>query len=487
MPIVETPATAALAYADRKQIPEAELFRGTLIWKHEPEYDEARIGRVFNARKPERFPAAILFAECVADVVAAVKLAERHHLRISIRSGGHSWDAWSVRNGALLIDLGRMREMSYDPGTNTAVVSPAVSGGELNPFLHEFGVFFAGGHCPDVGLGGFLLQGGMGWNTRGWGWACERIDGIDVVLPDGREIHASTHENPDIFWAARGSGPGFFGIVVRFFLKPRPQPKELTRTTFVFPMEAYDEVMPWLQRIHSKLDPSIEIVAIGLQVPVPDSAEATHRHSLVVHALSFADTREDACAALAPLAGCPAQGRAFVCDLCVPTTLQAEYEEQRRQNPGGNRYAADNAYLSGSAEQVIPLLKPCFETLPTTRTFALWYSMAPLTKLSDMALSLQSELYFAIYTVWESPQDDARCRNWLHQQMLRIQPFSDGYYLGDCDIPARSAKFMEDDHFARLQKLRRLYDPMGRLCSYREHASDALNVNSWKRGSKPAV
>ena len=26
--------------------------------------------------------------------------------------------------------------------------------------------FFAGGHCPDVGLGGFLLQGGMGWNCK---------------------------------------------------------------------------------------------------------------------------------------------------------------------------------------------------------------------------------------------------------------------------------------------------------------------------------
>jgi hypothetical protein len=25
----------------------------------------------------------------------------------------------------------------------------------------------AGGHCPTVGIGGFLLQGGMGWNCRG--------------------------------------------------------------------------------------------------------------------------------------------------------------------------------------------------------------------------------------------------------------------------------------------------------------------------------
>jgi FAD/FMN-containing dehydrogenase len=67
---------------------------------------------------------------------------------------------------------------------------------------------FAGGHCPDVGLGGFLLQGGMGWNCKNWGWACESIVGIDVVTADAREIYCSKSENADLFWAARGSGPG---------------------------------------------------------------------------------------------------------------------------------------------------------------------------------------------------------------------------------------------------------------------------------------
>lgn len=38
------------------------------------------------------------------------------------------------------------------------------TGKELNDALAVHGLFFPGGHCPDVGLGGFLLQGGMGWN-----------------------------------------------------------------------------------------------------------------------------------------------------------------------------------------------------------------------------------------------------------------------------------------------------------------------------------
>jgi hypothetical protein len=46
------------------------------------------------------------------------------------------------------------------------------------------------GHCADVGLGGFLLQGGMGWNTRGRGWAAQHVEAIDIVTAAGDLVHA---------------------------------------------------------------------------------------------------------------------------------------------------------------------------------------------------------------------------------------------------------------------------------------------------------
>ena len=85
---------------------------GELIWRGDGAYEEARVGRVFNARRPDRFPAAVLFAEAESDVVDGVRLARERGLRVSIRSGGHSWAAWSVREDALLIDLGRIHEMT---------------------------------------------------------------------------------------------------------------------------------------------------------------------------------------------------------------------------------------------------------------------------------------------------------------------------------------------------------------------------------------
>jgi FAD/FMN-containing dehydrogenase len=45
---------------------------------------------------------------------------------------------------------------------------------------------FPVGHCGHVGLSGFLLSGGLGWNSGHWGPACLSIRGLEVVTADGR-------------------------------------------------------------------------------------------------------------------------------------------------------------------------------------------------------------------------------------------------------------------------------------------------------------
>ena len=43
---------------------------------------------------------------------------------------------------------------------------------------------------------------------------CVGVRAIDVVTADGRLRHASPESEPDLFWAARGAGAGFFGVVL---------------------------------------------------------------------------------------------------------------------------------------------------------------------------------------------------------------------------------------------------------------------------------
>lgn len=134
-----------------------------MLERGEDGFEEARVSRVFNRRLPSRQPAAIVRPTTEAEVVAAVRLARSRGWQVAVRSGGHSWAQWSVRDDALVIDLGGLREMTYDAATGIATASPAVRGGaELSPYLEQQGRFFPGGHCPTVGIGGFLLQGGQG-------------------------------------------------------------------------------------------------------------------------------------------------------------------------------------------------------------------------------------------------------------------------------------------------------------------------------------
>jgi FAD/FMN-containing dehydrogenase len=423
-------------------------------------FDEAAVSRIFNQRRPSSRPAAVLRAADAADVAAGVRLARAEGLRVAVRAGGHSWAAWSLRDDTLLIDLAAFTGMRYDDETGLVTVGPAVRGGlDLDPFLAARGRFFAGGHCPTVGLGGFLLQGGMGWNCRGWGWAAESIDAIEVVTADGEIAWCDADRNADLFWAARGSGPGFFGVVTAFRLRTRPRYRELTQTTSVYPAAAAAEVLGWLHRARHDVPPSVELVAVGITPPLPP--EVDHAGPvLVVDGVSF----DGGPASLAALETCPVAGRALVSKVAQPVTIGELRAEQIRANPEGHRYTVDNAYLAGETGTLMPVLTPAFTELPTAKSFSLWFDLAhlPGRPKPDMALSVESDLYFATYVVGETPGEDAACRSWVDATMRRLGPFSAGCYLGDSDLTIRPDRFMSDAAWDRFRAIRAERDP-GRL------------------------
>jgi len=100
--------------------------------------------------------------------------------------------------------------------------------------------------------------------------------------------------------------------------------------------------------------------------------------------------------------------------------------EQIRANPEGHRYFVDNAYLAGDTGTLIPALAPALTGLPTAKAFSLWFDLAhlPARPLPDMALSLQTDLYFAIYIVCEDQERDAACQEFVDATMARLEPFS---------------------------------------------------------------
>ena len=135
-----------------------------------------------------------------------------------------------MRDGGLLLDLSRLTAVEVDAEAMTASVQPGCRGDALVAALAEHDRFFPAGHCPGVGLGGYLLQGGYGWNGRVHGPACMSVEAIDVVTAEGEPVRADAQQNSDLLWAARGAGPGFFGVVTRFHLRLQPRARASSRT-----------------------------------------------------------------------------------------------------------------------------------------------------------------------------------------------------------------------------------------------------------------
>ena len=453
-------------------------FTGLFVERGQPGYESARVGRVFNARHPDRYPAAVLLAADDADLVAGVRWARERGLRVSVRAGGHSWAVWSVRDDALLIDLGELRDMHYDPGSGVATVRPAVRGGtELAPFLASHGRAFPGGHCESVGLGGYLLQGGQGWNGRAWGWACENVLAIDAVTADGRLVHADETEHADLYWAARGAGPGFPALVTRFYLRTYPKPPVMMQDTWTFPLDQAGALLAWLHEILPNLHMSVEPVVAATRlpgVPLDDGVRRPDGTVLLLHTTAMGDSAAEVEQRLAVFDAGPLARRRLG-HVRGLTSIAAENEAQTLQNPAGHRYIVDCTWSDAPAAELAPALHRIWSELPTEHSFSIWYGWAPTRPLPDMAFSVQANVYLATYAIFTDPADDERYADWVHSRTRDLAGAGCGVYLGDTDFQRRHDRFLSEAAFRRLAQVRARWDPDGVFCSYLAGAPGALN------------
>jgi FAD/FMN-containing dehydrogenase len=115
-------------------------------------YEAARRGTVWNQRVPQRYPDVIVAAADTDDIVSSLRYAKSHDHKVNIRSGGHSWAANHLRDGALLLDVSRIDHATIDAEKGIAVVGPGKGGSILMSELEAQNLFFPAGHCLRRGL-----------------------------------------------------------------------------------------------------------------------------------------------------------------------------------------------------------------------------------------------------------------------------------------------------------------------------------------------
>mgnify|MGYP001301494096 FL=1 len=433
-----------------------EDFAGKLLERGAPGYEEARRDATFNAMVPERFPDLIVIAAGEADCVSAVKLANRLDCQIMVRSGGHSWAGNHLREGGILLDLSGLDEVEIDRDGMRASAQPGCRGNLLDAELEKHDLFFPVGHCVGVAIGGYLLQGGFGWNGRVHGPACQSVEAIDVVTPAGDLVRADAHQNSDLFWAARGSGPGFFGVVTRFHLKLYERPAVIANGLASFEMEHLEAVIGWAKEIGPSVPRFMEMMIFTHR-------DAAGEPEIVVTGPVLASTEAEAREALALIETCPVYAEAKVAAPYVPAKLADLFAAVHVSYPYDHRYAVDNMWTSASAAELLPGIRAIAEGLPGEPSHMLWMNWGESPERQDMAYSVEDQTYIALYAVWTDPAEDETNIEWATGNMRAMEGLASGIQLADENLGRRPFGFVADENLGRLDSIRAELDPDGRF------------------------
>jgi FAD/FMN-containing dehydrogenase len=439
-------------------------------------------GNLWNRLIPDRAPRVLVRAADEQDVIAAIRFARANGLKVVVRGGGHNWCQPTLRRGGLLIDISEFtRVISLDVEGRRAVVQPIISNRDVQKVLNAQGLAYPSGHCPQVKLSGYLLGGGMSWNQGVWGAGAESVEAVEIVTPDGELITASKDENVEWFWAARGAGSGFFGVVTRYHLRLHPLPRAIHGSTYWFSLDAAPLVADWLGQIAPTLDPSVELSLFLLEAP-PELREAAAAHGgkvCMVTATAFANTGDEAMANLQPLEDAPARPLQRI--FATPLSFEQLFDGSGALWPEGLRNRVEATFSNASPLELVRAVAPHIETSPSPLTLALFVFFtgphAPV-RLEGMAYSMSARIYGGPWTMWREADEDAANAEWHAECVRRMQPFLCGAYIGESDTagtPADAVRAFSPASWQRLADLRAKLDPDGLFFDYFEGFHDAQN------------
>lgn len=179
----------------------------------------ASIASYFDG-KSRLAPSCIVQPRTAEDVSTIIKVLTAEDLpglcQFAVRSGGHTPIPGSNNvDDGVTIDLLHMNGTTYNVETQIASIKPAARWGSVYQTLEPLGRMVAGGRGSTVGVGGFLLGGGISHYAPRVGLSCDNVVNFQVVLADGRIVDANKTSNADLFTALKG-GSSNFGIVTRY-------------------------------------------------------------------------------------------------------------------------------------------------------------------------------------------------------------------------------------------------------------------------------
>lgn len=188
-----------------------------------------RYSTPFNKRV-KTMPGLIAVCRNEIGVQKAVQLAREKGFVVAVKSGGHSFEGFSLNDEGMVIDVSliqaqRLEGQAYVTGSGVRLF-------QTYGFLLPKKRLIPAGSCATVGLSGLSLGGGYGLFSRRWGLTCDSLTGLRMV--DGQGRLWDSKDEPELLWSCRGGGNGNFGVVTELRFDTQPAPESLPRHRIKF-------------------------------------------------------------------------------------------------------------------------------------------------------------------------------------------------------------------------------------------------------------
>ena len=432
----------------------ARNFRGDILTPASPGYEEAR--RVWNSMIDRR-PAAIARCHGAADVVAAVRFADRENLYPAVRAGGHNVAGLAMVDGGLVIDVTPMKRITIDPDARTARAEAGLTWAEFDRATQEFGLATTGGLISTTGIAGLTLGGGVGWLMGRCGLSCDNTLSYDLVTARGDLVTASADEHPDLFWALKGGG-GNFGVVTSITYRLHPVGTVLSGM-LLYPLATARSVLAHYRDFVNAGLPD-ELIVYAASITTPDGIPML----AIVPSYTGADLDEGE-RLIGPLRtfGPPAA------DLVARMPYVAMQQMLDAAAPYGVRSYWKSHFLRALPDDAIDTFVRFCESCTSPRTFVvLEHGHGAVARVPSHATAFPIRGHafdLVVISVWDDATEDDRHVHWTRTFHRAMLPWSAGQVYVNALSEDDAGRIGEayGNNLARLAALKAIYDPGNRF------------------------
>ncbi|HEY1498117.1 MAG TPA: FAD-binding oxidoreductase [Acidobacteriaceae bacterium] len=418
---------------------------GTVFRPGNSKYEQLRKG---YAAKFDAHPLLVVQAAGAADIRAILDFVSANRLPLAVRCGGHSYAGYSSCDGGIVLDMSRFRDIAISADKSHASVGGGMLCGAVEIETARAGVATVLGQCPSVGVGGFLLGGGVSPLMSQYGIGCDNVLAADVILADGRELKASSQHNPDLYWAIRGGG-GNFGVVTAFEVALHPVSRLLAG---FLTLQAPDlrTVLRAFRDFAASAPDGLTLIALLSAGP-----DQKPRMDLQVCFAGYPASGEKA---LAPLRRHPAvvhdtvQLRPYLeLEQMVPADIPPDYQEHC------------SGFFRELDDRRIEILANAFSSAPVAVDGFLIHLHGAVTRVpaDATAFPLRRDGIACDLTAYWKPAAGRRAAEKWVQELSAVLPVDpDGDYVNVMDrVEERTVQRAYGVNYARLQHLKARYDP----------------------------